>query len=238
MGRISTLSLLSFKVSFTSTSRQNSVYIYIYMYTHYTTTVIICIIIIIISSSSSSIIINIINITIIVFVSSPVFHSDVCFNAETKSRNRLCRLPCRSQCLLLQRRNKTQVHYHRCGLSFGCLLVRFLFIMVNTMNHISVINIVKLSLLSVVVEVVGLSCLSFVDASSQKLIPTPQFLPPGYSLFSYVFLCFLPRTEILKSGVGITCWAPKMAGPPFFSRPQIVRRPVPCRCESIGCGNV
>ena len=44
--------------------------------------------------------------------------------------------------------------------------------------------------------------------SSQKLILTPGFLPPGYSLFSCVFLCFLPPGEILKSGVGITFGIP------------------------------
>ena len=49
-----------------------------------------------------------------------------------------------------------------------------------------------------------LSC----QSSSPKLIPTPGFLPPGYSLFSCVFLCFLPPGEILKSGVGITFGIP------------------------------
>ena len=48
--------------------------------------------------------------------------------------------------------------------------------------------------------------------SSPKLIPTPQFLPPGYSLSSCVLLCFLPRGEILKSGVGITFGVPILAG--------------------------
>ena len=46
--------------------------------------------------------------------------------------------------------------------------------------------------------------------SSQKLIPTPGFLPPGYLSVSFVFLCFLPPGEILKSGVGITCWVPNV----------------------------
>ena len=46
--------------------------------------------------------------------------------------------------------------------------------------------------------------------SSPKLIPTPGFLPPGYSLFSCVFLCFLPPGEILKSGVGITFGIPNI----------------------------
>ena len=45
-----------------------------------------------------------------------------------------------------------------------------------------------------------------ITTSSPKLIPTPGFLPPGYSLFSCVFLCFLTPGEILKSGVGITFW--------------------------------
>ena len=38
--------------------------------------------------------------------------------------------------------------------------------------------------------------------SGQELIPTPQFLPPGYSVFSRAFPCLLPPGEILKSGVG------------------------------------
>ena len=46
------------------------------------------------------------------------------------------------------------------------------------------------------------------NTSSPKLIPTPGFLPPGYSLFSSAFLCFLPPGEILKSGVGITFGVP------------------------------
>ena len=41
--------------------------------------------------------------------------------------------------------------------------------------------------------------------SSPKLIPTPQFLPPGYSLFPCVFAV---RGEILKLGVGITFGVP------------------------------
>ena len=35
-----------------------------------------------------------------------------------------------------------------------------------------------------------------------KLMPTPGFLPPGYSLLSCVSLWVLPPGEILKSGVG------------------------------------
>ena len=38
--------------------------------------------------------------------------------------------------------------------------------------------------------------------------PIPGFLPSGYSSLSCVFLCCLPPGEILKSGVGITCWVP------------------------------
>ena len=45
-------------------------------------------------------------------------------------------------------------------------------------------------------------------SSSQKLIPTPGFLPPGCSLFSSVLQCFISPGEILKSGVGITFWIP------------------------------
>ena len=45
--------------------------------------------------------------------------------------------------------------------------------------------------------------------SSQKLIPIPGFLPPGYSSVSRVFQCFLPPGEILKSGVGIAFWVPR-----------------------------
>ena len=52
--------------------------------------------------------------------------------------------------------------------------------------------------------------------SSPKLIPTPGFLLPGYSLFSCVFLCFLPPGEILKSGVGITFGVPVLHDTTLF----------------------
>ena len=45
--------------------------------------------------------------------------------------------------------------------------------------------------------------------SSPKLIPTPQFLLPGYSLFSCMCQCFLPTGEILKSAVRITFGVPR-----------------------------
>ena len=38
----------------------------------------------------------------------------------------------------------------------------------------------------------------------------PGFLPPGYSSSSGVFRCFLLPGEILKLGVGITFWVPKV----------------------------
>ena len=38
-----------------------------------------------------------------------------------------------------------------------------------------------------------------------KLIPPPQFQPPGDSMFRYDCQCFSPR-EVLKSGVGMTFW--------------------------------
>ena len=54
----------------------------------------------------------------------------------------------------------------------------------------------------------ALAALAALATSSPKLIPTLGFLPPGYSLFSCAFLCFLPPGEILKSGVGITFGVP------------------------------
>ena len=54
----------------------------------------------------------------------------------------------------------------------------------------------------------SLPTIIMITTSSPKLIPTPGFLPPGYCLFSCVFLCFLPPGEILKSGVGITFGIP------------------------------
>ena len=44
--------------------------------------------------------------------------------------------------------------------------------------------------------------------AAEELIPAPQFLPPGCSLFPCVSQCFLPPAEILKSGAGITFWVP------------------------------
>ena len=54
--------------------------------------------------------------------------------------------------------------------------------------------------------------------SSQKLVPIPGLLPPGYSSLSCVFQGFLPPGEILKSGVGMTFWVPKKRrGPRLLS---------------------
>ena len=49
--------------------------------------------------------------------------------------------------------------------------------------------------------------------SSQPLIPTPKFLPPGYSPVSCVLQCFLPCGEMLKLGVGISFGVPGVVGP-------------------------
>ena len=65
--------------------------------------------------------------------------------------------------------------------------------------------------------------------SSQKLIPTPGFLPPGYLLFSCVFLCFLPPGEILKSGVGISFWIPRLVVS-LVCRLAVPLTPVPAHC--------
>ena len=69
------------------------------------------------------------------------------------------------------------------------------------------------------------------ETSSQEHIPTPRFLPPGYSLFSRVFLCSLLPGEILKSRVGISftrlC----------FQHLCLPFRPLPCLTWPITCGN-